>query len=127
MCLSLYKSAMEPGHNPLRYRSGILLLVLVCLTVVSCDSSKLEKTTAASPESEIKIQPESIATAPISPGSPVEAGLELFTQKISPGGKVLLLLKFQMSPGWHIYAMKGPSGSNVPLSLELHLPAGLKE
>ncbi len=79
------------------------------------------------------IAPESMrgasSTVPVrpepDPEHPVLSQAELSPRKVMSGDRLELIVRVRIAPTWHIYAIKGSNGPNIPTALKLELPKGI--
>ena len=78
-------------------------------------------TTSATDNQSTRIAPKVVSIAGV-PGSPVTASLSLDRVELLPGDVETIVVELQIKPGWHIYAMDGPTGIASPTQIDMELP-----
>jgi DsbC/DsbD-like thiol-disulfide interchange protein len=64
-------------------------------------------------------------TAPSDSSLPVRASIRTDVPTVRAGGEFIVAVDVWIAPGWHIYALDGPSGVATPTSIGIDLPKSL--
>jgi DsbC/DsbD-like thiol-disulfide interchange protein len=115
-------------------RTNCAILAVLSLTLVSCSQSTKTGTVAeevttvdagAEEATTADIAVEQTATSPVvtqSTDGLVAASLEPDVRQLRPGTVFSVSVRMQIAPGWHIYAVDKPAGTNSRTSLKIEAP-----
>jgi DsbC/DsbD-like thiol-disulfide interchange protein len=109
-------------------RAGLGTCGLVVLCVVfGCRPEQNQPSSEATPRENTTKVDQGIPTP--TRENPVSVTGEVAPRQATPGSRVLLIIRMQTAPGWHIYALSAkeePVDPVAPTRLDLRLPPGIQ-
>ena len=114
-------------HRPLTFLAHFVLLAAALLGCARPGGP----VTGSSPAGAVAGQPEDtrppdLVTEEPSPAQPVVVAAALRPTEVRPGDTLTLFVQVRIAPTWHIYAVDGSPGENIPTSLKLKVPEGVQ-